>query len=45
MARTVGPDGQALLDVALFRVGPEMAGWASGVPEGILRLTPFLMPA
>ncbi len=38
-------DGQAYLETRLFRVLPEMANWAAGLPDDLLRVSPVLTPA
>ena len=37
-------DGQAMVEVTLFRVLPEMAPWATGLPDGLLQVIPVLTP-
>jgi hypothetical protein len=44
VARSVEEDGQPVVMATLLRVGPEVAAWAAGLPEGILRLRPSLSP-
>jgi len=37
-------DGQIVLEIHLVRVLPEMARWATEVPDGLLRVIPWLGP-
>jgi hypothetical protein len=45
LAVSVDENGQACLEVGLTRVMPEIASWASGLPDGILLLDPWLRHA
>jgi len=38
-------DGQLVVRAQLFRVRPDMARWAAGVPDGLLEVSPALAPA
>jgi hypothetical protein len=38
-------DGQACITVSLTRVLPEIAAWAASLPDGLLVLEPWLLPA
>lgn len=45
VAATVGADGQPLVDAEVVLVEADLASWAAGVPDGLLRLRPWLAPA
>jgi hypothetical protein len=38
-------DGQACITASLTRVLPEIAAWAASLPDGLLVLEPWLLPA
>ena len=40
-----GDDGQAYVETDLFRVPTDMADWAAGLPDELLRVKPVLTPA
>ncbi len=44
-ATSVTGDGQAVVTASLVRVHPALAAWAAGLPDGLLNLSPWLVPA
>lgn len=42
---SVGDDGQAYVTTTVLRVTADMADWVTALPDGLLRVSPLLVPA